>query len=98
MKWVNFFAQGVDHSQEFCVKKIFTKIFTKIFLEFFKVKNLSVTVTRIFFKPNIIRFQCLAAQMKANIVFYKIDKTEKKNCVGQVPKIWRNVEMSVSRV
>ena len=78
MKWVNFFAQGVEHSQEFCGKKIFTKIFTKIFLEFFKVKNLSVTVTRIFFKPNIIRFQCLAAQMKANIVFYKIDKTEKK--------------------
>jgi hypothetical protein len=63
----NFFGQYVEHSQEVCVKKILWKFLRHIFLEFFKVKNWSVTVTWIFVYLNIIRFWCLAAQMKAKI-------------------------------
>ena len=59
-------------------KKNLRKFLRKIFLEFFKVKNWSITVTWLFFYPNIIRFWCLAAQMKANIEFYDIEKNNKK--------------------
>ena len=74
----NFFGQYVEHSQEVCVKKILRKFLRHIFLEFFKVKNWSVTVTRIFFYPNNFRFWCLGAQKKAKVEFYQIDNTEKK--------------------
>ena len=78
MKLANFFGQGVEHSQELCVKKILRKFLRNFSVEFLKVKNWSVIVTWIFFKPNIVRFRCLVAQKKAKVELYETDKTEKK--------------------
>ena len=78
MKAATFFAEYVDHSQELCVKKFLRKFLRIFFLEFFKVKNLTIIVTWIFFYPNIVRFRCLAAQKKAKIELNETDKTEKK--------------------
>ena len=76
--WANFFARGVEQYQELCVKKILRKFLRKFFLEPFKVKIFLVIVIYIFFNPNIIRFWCLVAQMKAKIELYETVETEKK--------------------
>ena len=67
------FGRVLHHDQ-----KNLRKFVRKFFLEPFKVKNLIVIVTWIFFYPNIVRFWCLVAQKKAKVEFYETDKTEKK--------------------